>query len=47
MENFLQSEEKRDSAKDKPKDLEDDIDMFQDIKSDNEVIQKNLFLFLF
>lgn len=37
MENFLLSEEKLDTAKDNSKSLEDDIDMFQDMKSDNEV----------
>lgn len=38
MENFLLAEEKLESAKDKPKHLEDDVDMFQDLQSDNEVI---------
>jgi len=37
MENFLLSEEKLDSAQNIPKRLEDDIDLFQDIPSDNEV----------
>lgn len=37
MENFLLSEEKLDSPHNVPKRLEDDIDMFQDIPSDNEV----------
>lgn len=37
MENFLLSEEKLETTKDKPKRLEDDIDMFQDLQSDNEV----------
>lgn len=37
MENFLLSEEKLETTKDKPKRLEDDIDLFQDLQSDNEV----------
>lgn len=38
MENFLLSEEKLEITKDQAKDLENDIDMFQDLQSDNEVI---------
>lgn len=37
MENFLLSEEKSEAAKEKSKRLEDDIDMFQDLQSDDEV----------
>lgn len=37
MENFLLSEEKLENTKDKPKRLEDNIDMFQDLPSENEV----------
>lgn len=47
MENFLLSEEKLDTTKDKPKDLEDDIDMFQDLQSDNDVMNKTYFNFNF
>lgn len=36
MENFLLSEEKLETSKEKPKPLEDDIDMFQDLQSENE-----------
>jgi len=38
MENFLLSEEKLETSKEKPKPLEDDVDMFQDLQSENEVI---------
>jgi len=38
MENFLLSEEKLETSKEKPKSLEDDVDMFQDLQSENEVI---------
>lgn len=38
MENFLLSEEKLENTKNQPKDLENDIDMFQNLQSDNEVI---------
>lgn len=41
MENFLLSEEKLDTIKDTPKHLEDDVDMFQDLQSENEVMNKN------
>lgn len=37
MENFLLSEEKSEAAKEKSKRLEDEIDMFQDLQSDDEV----------
>jgi len=47
MENFLLSEEKLDTTKDKLKDLEDDIDMFQDLQSDNDVMNKTYFYFCF
>jgi len=47
MENFLLSEEKLDTTKDKPKDLEDSIDMFQDFQSDNDVMNKTYFYFYF
>lgn len=43
MENFLLSEEKLESAKDKPKKLEDDIDMFQNLQSENEVFKEEYF----
>ncbi|XP_022180774.1 U3 small nucleolar ribonucleoprotein protein MPP10 [Myzus persicae] len=36
MENFLLSEEKLETAKDKPKSLGGDVDMFQDLQSENE-----------
>uniref|UniRef100_A0A2H8TU56 U3 small nucleolar ribonucleoprotein protein MPP10 n=1 Tax=Melanaphis sacchari TaxID=742174 RepID=A0A2H8TU56_9HEMI len=36
MEKFLLSEEKLETSKDKPKSLEDDVDMFQDLQSENE-----------
>jgi hypothetical protein len=41
MENFLLSEEKLESTKDKPKKLEDDIDLFQDLQSENEVYNED------
>lgn len=37
MENFLLAEEKLEATKDKPKSIENDIDMFQDLQSDEEV----------
>lgn len=40
MENFLLSEEKLETTKDKPKSLGDDVDMFQDLQSENEVMNK-------
>lgn len=43
MENFLLSEEKLESAKDKRKELEDDIDLFQDLQSENEVYNKDYY----
>lgn len=43
MENFLLSEEKLESAKDKQKELEDDIDLFQDLQSENEVYNKDYY----
>uniref|UniRef100_A0A2S2NLT8 U3 small nucleolar ribonucleoprotein MPP10 n=1 Tax=Schizaphis graminum TaxID=13262 RepID=A0A2S2NLT8_SCHGA len=36
MENFLLSEEKLETTKDKSKPLEDDVDLFQDLQSENE-----------
>ncbi|KAE9545731.1 hypothetical protein AGLY_001274 [Aphis glycines] len=36
MENFLLSEEKLETSKEKSKPLEDDVDMFQDLQSENE-----------
>ncbi|CAI6346729.1 unnamed protein product [Macrosiphum euphorbiae] len=36
MENFLLSEEKLETSKDKPKSLGSDVDMFQDLQSENE-----------
>jgi len=38
MENFLLSEEKLETTKDKSKLLEDDVDLFQDLQSENEVM---------
>jgi len=40
MENFLLSEEKLESTKDKPKSLGGEVDLFQDLQSENEVINK-------
>jgi len=40
MENFLLSEEKLEITKDKLKNLEDDVDMFQDLQSESEVMNK-------
>lgn len=45
MENFLLSEEKSETTKDKSKPLEDDVDIFQDLQSENEVyINKFIFM---
>lgn len=41
MENFLLSEEKKETTKDEPLSSEDDIDMFQDQQFDKEVRQAN------
>lgn len=41
MENFLLSEEKKETTKDEPISPENDIDMFQDQPFDNEVKQIN------
>lgn len=43
MENFLLSEEKSQASKDTSKHLEDDIDMFQDLQSDDEVYNFSLY----
>lgn len=47
MENFLLSEEKLETTKDQSKSLSSDVDMFQDLKSENEVINKYYIYFIF
>lgn len=47
MENFLLSEEKLENAKDKPQRLEDNINMFQDLPSENKVKHKDNYNILF
>lgn len=48
MENFLLLEEKLENTKDKPKlGLEDNIDMFQDLPSENKVKNKDDYNILF
>lgn len=47
MENFLLSEEKLETSKKTPKPLEDDVDMFQDLQSENEVINYYNIYFIF
>jgi len=47
MENFLLSEEKLETTKDKPKSLGGEVDMFQDLQSENEVMNKYYVNFTF
>jgi len=47
MENFLLSEEKLETTKDKPKSLGSDVDLFQDLQSENEVMNKYYVYFTF